>query len=707
MPKKTPPRKIPAKKVNLPSRKKAPVKGKKKKTKAQQKTECVQKVMRFTMEQRKRGTLRTRAGYKPASRDQALAIGYERANATCGKTPRRKGPKPRSDLTRLRVTWFFLGVGAVVVAALLIWAATKEDPAKKDTGSEPVTPSPPPPPGGGDTGEESGGIPAWLVGGIVGGLVLLAVGAYFFVKRGSEIERFKRENRELHQAVVEAQDSLSESRDAFQRENRAVGRLRIRANEATAKSEELGQRIAALEEKNERLNGIRDTRNELQETVDKLTDDNAKLDMLLKEEKETLRLQLVVEEQLGIYVTEQEAEIERLQQANANQSQAVTQASGTKRELEKKIAKMQAENEKVREQLSEMETQMQDREKEVQARFSQAEQIVGDARREKQRDWRERQGFKDELNATNLQIKDLTRRVEARDRQIEGLRQALQREQKGAEDVQRAKDELNDMKGQFKDAVEEGTRQLATFKEKVQNLSVKLSSTKKELGEAKRQLRNMEAERNELQGKLGRARTRKQKADETARALQERLRAKEVEINRLGRETRNLRIDLKEAQQQAYDKDFPEGGRGGLDMWTVYLLQCQRTTRTYIGATNNFERRIRQHNGEIKGGARYTTAQNLGVPGHWAAKVLVQVPDKSTALSVEYRAKRRGRTVISGVRPRRERLLELAAETESAEVLLDALAAPPPRSPTEPRGSPDSRPTATAPCSSPGGAAAA
>ena len=39
-------------------------------------------------------------------------------------------------------------------------------------------------------------------------------------------------------------------------------------------------------------------------------------------------------------------------------------------------------------------------------------------------------------------------------------------------------------------------------------------------------------------------------------------------------------------------------------MYLVYLLKCDKLT--YIGMTNNFLRRWRQHIGDLKGGARYT-----------------------------------------------------------------------------------------------------
>lgn len=42
----------------------------------------------------------------------------------------------------------------------------------------------------------------------------------------------------------------------------------------------------------------------------------------------------------------------------------------------------------------------------------------------------------------------------------------------------------------------------------------------------------------------------------------------------------------------------------GVD-WYVYLLRCVDTS-LYCGVTTDLKKRLRQHNGEIKGGAKYT-----------------------------------------------------------------------------------------------------
>lgn len=40
-------------------------------------------------------------------------------------------------------------------------------------------------------------------------------------------------------------------------------------------------------------------------------------------------------------------------------------------------------------------------------------------------------------------------------------------------------------------------------------------------------------------------------------------------------------------------------------MWACYLIRNERG-RTYVGKTNNLHRRLRQHNGELAGGAKAT-----------------------------------------------------------------------------------------------------
>ena len=44
------------------------------------------------------------------------------------------------------------------------------------------------------------------------------------------------------------------------------------------------------------------------------------------------------------------------------------------------------------------------------------------------------------------------------------------------------------------------------------------------------------------------------------------------------------------------------------DSWFVYLVRCSDGT-FYAGVTTDLQRRVRQHNGEIVGGANYTRAR--------------------------------------------------------------------------------------------------
>jgi len=93
--------------------------------------------------------------------------------------------------------------------------------------------------------------------------------------------------------------------------------------------------------------------------------------------------------------------------------------------------------------------------------------------------------------------------------------------------------------------------------------------------------------------------------------------------------------------------------------YMVYLLHHTIHNRTYLGITNHKERRIRQHNGEIKGGAKYTTA--FKGDGEWNYYMYVSNLTKSESLSIERTAKnkRRGAKGTSAVDKRLYVLLPL------------------------------------------------
>jgi structure-specific endonuclease subunit SLX1 len=67
-------------------------------------------------------------------------------------------------------------------------------------------------------------------------------------------------------------------------------------------------------------------------------------------------------------------------------------------------------------------------------------------------------------------------------------------------------------------------------------------------------------------------------------------------------------------------------------MYACYILDGPN--HSYVGCTNNPARRLRQHNGEIAGGARYTR----GKASRFAA-ILTGLPDKTSALQMEWAIK--------------------------------------------------------------------
>ena len=79
--------------------------------------------------------------------------------------------------------------------------------------------------------------------------------------------------------------------------------------------------------------------------------------------------------------------------------------------------------------------------------------------------------------------------------------------------------------------------------------------------------------------------------------------------------------------------------------WFAYVLVSTKIRRTYVGVTTDVDRRARQHNGELRGGARATRA---GRP--WKiGRVAGPYESRGEAQVVEYTIRRsRGRARLNG-----------------------------------------------------------
>ena len=88
--------------------------------------------------------------------------------------------------------------------------------------------------------------------------------------------------------------------------------------------------------------------------------------------------------------------------------------------------------------------------------------------------------------------------------------------------------------------------------------------------------------------------------------------------------------------------------------WVFYLIYNENYT--YAGVSNKYERRLRQHNGEIKGGAKYTTSKSP----NWKHICLVEgFHDKIQAMQFEWAVKHVQPRNVGGVIERIKKLYKV------------------------------------------------
>ena len=105
--------------------------------------------------------------------------------------------------------------------------------------------------------------------------------------------------------------------------------------------------------------------------------------------------------------------------------------------------------------------------------------------------------------------------------------------------------------------------------------------------------------------------------------------------------------------------------KGVIYMSYVYILESTDNS-TYVGATVDLERRLRQHNKEIKGGAHATSAKVMKGELWRRVCYISGFPDWSAALQFEWRLKQLSRKLPVEMYPleRRMRALKKLLELE-------------------------------------------
>jgi predicted GIY-YIG superfamily endonuclease len=91
-----------------------------------------------------------------------------------------------------------------------------------------------------------------------------------------------------------------------------------------------------------------------------------------------------------------------------------------------------------------------------------------------------------------------------------------------------------------------------------------------------------------------------------------------------------------------------------MDKWSCYIIENKKYT--YVGVSNNVIKRLRAHNGEIKGGAKYTTSKG---PGWKHICVINGFPTKIESLQFEWALKHIPPRNAGGIKNRIKKLIIL------------------------------------------------
>jgi len=91
-----------------------------------------------------------------------------------------------------------------------------------------------------------------------------------------------------------------------------------------------------------------------------------------------------------------------------------------------------------------------------------------------------------------------------------------------------------------------------------------------------------------------------------------------------------------------------------MDKWSCYIIENKNYT--YVGVSNNVKKRLRAHNGEIKGGAKYTTSKGSG----WKHVCVIHgFPTKIESMQFEWALKHVPPRNAGGMKNRIKKLLIL------------------------------------------------